>query len=75
MLEQVADDEGGVAVLNRTSAPSCCGSPAPAADVLAALIEHVRPALADTGDPTAVVRAAVEVTTGGADRAARSPTD
>ncbi|MCV2489104.1 glutamate--cysteine ligase [Geodermatophilus sp. YIM 151500] len=70
------------------------GRPAPAADVLAALVEHVRPALADagderlvtrgvgvllhrgtgadlqrrvfreTGDPAAVVRAAVAVTAG-----------
>jgi carboxylate-amine ligase len=80
------------------------GRPAPAADVLGALADHVRPALADagdetlvddglaallrrgtgadlqwqihraTGDPAAVVRAAVAVTAG-ADEAARSSTD
>ncbi len=80
--------------------------PAPAADVLADLVEHVRPALADTGDDrrvddgvaavllhgtgadlqrrvhqesgdlTAVVRAAVAITAGAdADRAAHRPTD
>jgi glutamate---cysteine ligase / carboxylate-amine ligase len=81
------------------------GKPAPAVDVLAALTEHVRPALADTGDErlvddgvralltrgtgadlqrrihaetedlTAVVRAAVAITTGDADRAAHRSTD
>jgi glutamate---cysteine ligase / carboxylate-amine ligase len=83
------------------------GRPAPAADVLAALLDHIRPALADagdeqrvadglglllrrgtgadlqrqvhreTGDLTAVVRAAVAVTTGrreGTAQAAVSPT-
>jgi carboxylate-amine ligase len=81
------------------------GRPAPAADVLAALVDHVRPALADagddrlvdagleallrrgtgadlqrrvhaeTGDPAAVVRAAVAVTSGSdTDPAAPSPT-
>jgi carboxylate-amine ligase len=81
------------------------GTPAPAADVLAALADHARPALADagderlvddglaavlrrgtgadlqrrvfrkTGDPAAVVRAAVEVTAGsGTGRAAPAPT-
>jgi carboxylate-amine ligase len=81
----------------------CSGRPAPAADVVFALLEHVRPALADAGDEqrvadgvaailrrgtgadlqrrihaehggdlAAVVGAAVAVTAGGPDPAARA---